>query len=68
MVVRVYPLRGEGIKPSPIHTIFYYKVITMKVYEKNGEFGEYQSTENYSVLSLSTHSCAHSTQEVDLDK
>lgn len=40
----------------------------MKAYEKNGEFGEYQSTENYSVLSLSTHSCAHSTQEVDLDK
>lgn len=40
----------------------------MKACEKNGEFGEYQSTESYSVLSLSTHSCDHSTQEVDLDK
>lgn len=35
---------------------------------KNWEFGEYQSTENYSVPGLSTQSFEHSTQGGDLDK
>lgn len=34
---------------------------------KNWELGEYQSTKNYSVSSLSTHFFDHSIQEVDLD-
>lgn len=62
MVVRVYS------SPHQFIPFFSYRAIIMKTYEKNGEFGKYQSTENYSAPSLTTYSCDHSTQEGDSDK